>query len=203
MPGTGVLTEKFWQIFVQRLALCAGMSYFGAGFKNIWGCENMILCDKDLRQMLPKLIPNESERDESLVNPASIDIRVGRDLLREGRWGNFCDNDDPDDVVLCPGEFVLVSTFERIHVPNGYALDLRLKSSTARQGFDHSLAFWVDPGWDGYLTMEVRNTLRFGRLLLKPGMRFAQIIVHKLTGEAEKPYSGKYQGAKGAEGAKK
>jgi dCTP deaminase len=141
--------------------------------------------------------------DYSLVNPASIDIRVGRTALLEQGHGLFERFTLPaDGMALEPGDFVLVDTWERFSVPNGYAMDLRLKSSTARSGWDHSLAFWVDPGWEGHLTMEIRNVLQFNRLRLVPGARFAQVIVHKLSGLSLRPYAGKYKGADGVEQAK-
>lgn len=160
-----------------------------------------ILCDRDLRFMMDAgLIENP---DYGLLNPASIDIRVGRRIIVEmghGRWDKI--KLPENGVYFQPGEFALVETMESFRVPNGYAMDLRLKSSTARLGWDHSLAFWVDPGWEGVLTMEVRNVLRYNNLLLRPGDRFAQAIVHRLTGDSERPYAGRYNGARSVEGAK-
>lgn len=162
----------------------------------------MRLCDIDLLAMLDLLIPNKEEQDPSHINPASIDIRIGRSLIIETE-GGFQESPFPaEGIWLQPKEFILCSTWERIAVPNGYAMDLRLKSSAARRGFNHSLAFWVDPGWDGYLTMEIENVLRYNSLFLRPGMRFAQIIVETLTRAARHPYKGRYQGASGVEGAK-
>lgn len=144
-----------------------------------------------------------AEPDYSLINPASIDVRVGSSaLIEEGRddWRKV--EIPTDGLVVWPGMFLLVHTQEHFKVPNGYAVDLRLKSSTARRGWDHSLAFWVDPGWDGVLTMEIRNVLRYSPLMLVPGMRFAQAIVHKLVGMSARPYEGRYQGARTVEAAK-
>jgi len=160
-----------------------------------------ILCDRDLIALLNEGLITDP--DLSLVNPASIDIRVGRNAIREishGRWE--CLNIPNDGLIVDPGEFILIDTWEKFHVPNGYVMDLRLKSSTARRGWNHSLAFFVDPGWNGHLTMEIQNLLQYNSLTLVPGQRFAQIIVYRLTGMADCPYSGKYQNATGVEGAK-
>ena len=159
-----------------------------------------ILCDRDLKLLMQDgLIQNP---DYSLVNPASIDIRLGAKVYRELGHGDFQALRIDDGLVVAPGEFVLISTYEYICVPNGYAMDLRLKSSTARLGWDHSLAFWVDPGWKGVLTMEIRNVLRYNSLTLTPGMRFAQAIVHMLSGPSDIPYQGRYQFATSVEAAK-
>ena len=159
----------------------------------------MILSDHDILCLLPDLIPDPSQRDESLVNPASLDIRIGATATREGDSEVYSVG---ENFILRPQEFVLIATYEHIRIPNGYAADLRLKSSIARKGFNHSLAFWVDPGWDGILTMEVQNVLRFTELNLAYGQRFAQLIIHRLTSYASHPYNGRYQGAKKVEDAK-
>jgi dCTP deaminase len=166
-----------------------------------------ILCDSDLLELMRDGLIEEP--DYALLNPASIDIRVGKQVVLENVSGTLEQSGmnkhgtiPPDGLYVWPGQLVLVETFESFHVPNGYAMDLRLKSSTARKGWNHSLAFWVDPGWKGRLTMEVRNDLQRGPLILTPGQRFAQVIVHQLSGLSARPYAGRYQGASGVERAK-
>jgi dCTP deaminase len=156
-----------------------------------------ILCDTDLDALARAGLIEEY--DPAFLNPASIDIRIGRSVIMEecqpiqiSSYG----------LVVMPGEWLLVETYESFNVPNGYAMDLRLKSSIARQGWNHSLAFWVDPGWRGRLTMEIQNIRRGRPLNLMVGQRFGQIIVHKLSGPAAKPYQGKYNNATGVEGPK-
>lgn len=162
----------------------------------------MILCDASLLALLPTLIPNADERDGKLVNPASIDVRIGRRMLVENKsrtgFGEvyleaIATHRDP--WLMYPGQFALVDLYESIHVPNGYAVELKLKSSRAREGYNHSLAFWVDPGWRGYLTMEIKNLRQYSTLPLWTGLRFAQIIVHQLDHPAFRPYQGRYQDA--------
>lgn len=169
----------------------------------------MVLSDTALTDLLPQLIRNPKYE---FVNPASVDIRVGSQLVEEvaphgsteAKWKivDLTATRDTQAYKLEPGRFVLAATYEYITVPNGYAVELRLKSSRAREGYNHSLAFWVDPGWAGILTMEIQNITRWHTLPLWYGMRFAQLIVHQLDSPATYPYQGKYQNADGAEGAK-
>lgn len=161
----------------------------------------MILSDGSLLKLLPQLV---RDPDVLLINPASVDIRVGRTVKLEVGYRSFHDYDlgVSGSVDLLPGHFALVSTFEHVTVPNGYAVELKLKSSRAREGYDHSLAFWVDSGWDGILTMEVKNVTRFQVLPLALGMRFGQMIVHQLDQPALNPYRGRYHGATGVEESK-
>ena len=182
----------------------------------------MILCDRDLHKLVfpekysvthppPLLSPCE----ESLINPASVDIRVGNSRIRESEIMYFNGQRDTGwepfslesftqsyPLQINPGQVILLSTLETINVPNGYAIDLRLKSSVARAGWNHALAFWFDPGWSGVGTMELQNITRYQTLTLWSGMRIAQVIVHRLSGPADKPYAGRYQGAMSVEGAK-
>lgn len=182
----------------------------------------MILSDGTLLSLLPQLI--KTNLDESLVNPASIDIRIGNKLLFEMTpphshypafiplpnmgvssyttpWqtpSNFWIQDISGynkevPFWIQPGTFFLAETLEHIHVPNGYCMELKLKSSRAREGYNHSLAFWVDPGWDGILTMELQNITNLHQLPVYPGLKIAQLIYHKMDAPAIKPYEGKYQ----------
>src|SRR3972149_4345045 len=156
----------------------------------------MILCDRTLLHRLSQFI---QEPDYSLVNPASVDIRVGDTVLVEAGDRQFMTRyltEDRDQAfVLTPGMFVLVSMMEHLIVPNGYAIEVRLKSSRAREGYEHTLACWFDPGWSGVGTMEIRNCTQFSHLPLYKGLRIAQIVVHKLDGESLHPYQGQYNHA--------
>lgn len=166
----------------------------------------MILPDSALMRLGLKgelLIPFEEE----MVNPASIDIRVGYELIRETLGGERVTTrlsaySKEDPYLLVPGEFVLVSTLERIKVPLDLAMELKLKSSRAREGYNHLLAFWFDPGWDGIGTLEIVNVNRFTKLPLYPGLRIGQIIYHLLSEPVTKPYTGRYHNATGVESAK-
>jgi dCTP deaminase len=165
----------------------------------------MILGYSELLQRHSEII--KTEADVELINPASIDIRIGEHLLAE-EFGGMIDIDLTEynkefPYYIKPGEFVLVSTYEHIYVPIDLAMELKLKSSRAREGYNHSLAFWVDPNWDGILTMEIQNVKKYTQLPLYPGMRFAQIILHQLASPCSKPYNGRYQQASSAEDASK
>lgn len=162
----------------------------------------MILSHQTLIRRLPELI-GEEHRDPALVNPASIDIRVGATAQTEsGAQYDLarCSKERP--FMMESGQFVLVSTLERLMVPIDLAVELKLKSSRAREGYNHSLAFWFDPGWDGIGTMELKNYSRVRGLPLYAGLRIAQLIVHKLDEPCEKPYVGRYNGATEVEGSK-
>lgn len=126
----------------------------------------------------------------SLVNASSIDIRLGRRLLREVPP----DEDTPVDYrareclnmaeqlydgegwVIRPGEFVLTESEEVFHLPNHLSFEYTLKSSMARIGLEHLTAGWADAGWHGsVLTLELKNMNQHHPIRIRPGDAIGQI----------------------------
>jgi len=104
--------------------------------------------------------------------------------------------------VLHPGEFVLGSTLERVALPNYLVARVEGKSSLGRLGLlVHATAGYVDPGWDGHLTMELSNVSNLP-IKLYYGMKIGQLSFLELKTPAERPYGSpglgsKYQGQTG------
>ena len=93
--------------------------------------------------------------------------------------------------------FVLGSTFERIRLGPGIAMQLTGKSTVGRHGLTvHITAGHVDPGWDGDLTLEIANLGPFA-IYLTPQMPIAQAVFFRLGELCERPYAGQYQGQRG------
>lgn len=152
--------------------------------------------------------------DPSLVNPASIDVRVGKTakLEVENGWTvnnvattpNWVDIDltkysKDNPFWLEPKAFILVATLETFNMTEFLAAEFRLKSSRAREGYDNSLAVWLDPGWQGsVLTMEISNKLRYASLPLYPGQKIGQAIFYRVDDIPQKTYqeTGRYNGDK-------
>ncbi len=84
-------------------------------------------------------------------------------------------------------------------MPNGCAGELCLRSTAARMGLDHSLAGFVDPGFHGTLTVELKNNKQNGSIILHRSQRLFQLVVHRLTLPTLNPYGerGHYQGQSG------
>ena len=140
--------------------------------------------------------------DPELVNPASLDVRLGENLMIEDKATPElqpfsiagCTKEEP--FMLQPHEFVLAETLERFNVSNIVAGQLALKSSRAREGIEHLMAGYVDPGYSGRLTLELQNARCLHPVPLWPGMRIGQIVFHKMSLLPNKDYSvtGRYQG---------
>ena len=129
--------------------------------------------------------------DPALLNPASLDVRLGDSLLIESAESPemvpypFDQHSEDNPYEMVPGQFVLAPTMEMFNMPDDIAGEFRLKSSRAREGFDQALAGWLDPGWHGsVLTMELRNNRQLWRRPLWPGMRIGQIVFHRKSSGA-------------------
>jgi dCTP deaminase len=60
--------------------------------------------------------------------------------------------------VLDPGEFILALTHEHIWMPRNLIAMVEGRSTYARVGLSmHQTAPWIQPGWDGHITLEIRN----------------------------------------------
>jgi len=152
--------------------------------------------------------------DDEFVQPSSIDLRVDRffRVFENHRYAHIDPKQAQEDLtalvetetdepfLLHPGEFVLGSTLERVGLADDIVARLEGKSSLGRLGLlIHSTAGFVDPGFDGYLTLELSNVAKLP-IAIYPGMKIGQISFYELTTPADRPYGSagsKYQGQRG------
>lgn len=129
----------------------------------------MILSAQSIRR-LPSLI---EPFNESLLSSAGYDVRLAQ------------------TVTLSPGGCRLASTMERFTMPNWLMGEVVDKSTNARR-FISLFNTRIQPGWCGYLTLEIVNHsdtwVRF-----EAGDAIAQIVFMRLDEPTESPYAGKYQ----------
>ncbi len=86
---------------------------------------------------------------------------------------------------LLPQEYVLVSTFETIKVPNDLMAVLYPRSSVNRKGLSVDLTGIIDSGYEGPLTLPIRNNTRSQTIQLHPGERFCQLVFEELKHKVE------------------
>ena len=162
----------------------------------------MILSDRTIREEIEAGRIVIDPFDARCVQPSSIDLHVDSqfrvfannrypyiDVKQEQPDLTELVETKPDEAfILHPGEFVLGSTLERVALPDDLVARLEGKSSLGRLGLlIHSTAGYVDPGWDGFLTLELSNVANLP-ITLYPGMKIGQISFFRLTTEAETPY---------------
>lgn len=176
----------------------------------------MIFSDRTIREAIEAgrivIEPFEPE----FVQPSSIDLRVDRHFrVFENHLYPFIDPKEPQSdltsiveaekkqpFMLHPGEFVLGSTLEIVRLSNDIVARLEGKSSLGRLGLlIHSTAGFVDPGFEGHLTLELSNVASLP-IAIYPEMKIGQISFYQLSTPADTPYGStaagsKYQGQRG------
>lgn len=174
-----------------------------------------ILPDWRLRELGPNLI---EPFDPAHVQPSSIDVHLDRHFLRlqkdvEGLvldpssdMSYYFDAIDVEEkygwIILDPDDFLLGSTFERVTFPDSLVGRFEGKSSLGRLGLlTHITAGFIDPGFEGHITLELKNVTKHP-IVLFPGMKIGQLCFEKLEWpvrlEYGNPaYGSHYQGQRG------
>src|SRR6185437_12760846 len=177
----------------------------------------MVLSDRTIARLIGDGRIAIDPYDASLLQPSSVDVRVDRyfRVFHNARYP-FIDvkqpqeeltelveiEDDDKPFILHPGEFVLGSTLERLKLPDDLVARLEGKSSLGRLGLlIHSTAGFIDPGWDGHVTLELSNVAKLP-ITIYPGMKIGQISFAQMTEPAATPYGSdaigsKYKGQRG------
>ena len=164
----------------------------------------MVIVDHQIRQLCRDMGLVEPF-DPDMINPATIAVTLGDTIEVEVESGGFVPVDiSAEPFFMPPGAFVLAHTREYVRVPNNLDCEFRLKSSRAREGYQHGMAVYVDPGFHGQIVLELSNSLTYGRLPLKAGMRIGQLRFCKLADVPMRSYAvtGRYHGQTGVQHSK-
>ena len=176
----------------------------------------MLLSDRDLTAAIDSQSLILDPFDPAMIQPSSIDVRLDG-LFRVFNNSKYTHIDPKlpqeelttlvevkgeEPFILHPGEFVLGSTLEHFTIPADLAGRLEGKSSLGRLGLvTHSTAGFIDPGFQGHITLELSNAANLP-IALYPGMKVGQLALFAMTSPAESPYGAgalgsKYQGQRG------
>ena len=178
--------------------------------------RRVLLSDKDIRTEIDSGRVRIDPYDPEMVQPSSIDIRLDRyfRVFENHRYPHIDPAVEQPDLtrlvqpkedgpfILHPGEFVLASTYEMVTLPQDLASRLEGKSSLGRLGLlTHSTAGFIDPGFNGHITLELSNVANLP-IMLHPGMKIGQLCLFRLSSPAEHPYGSavygsRYQGQRG------
>lgn len=180
----------------------------------------MVLSDKKIRELLDQgelvihpleddQIKQEGARMGRQIQPASVDLRLGSHFLKLDEHNiPYIDLENPakyisfekDEIILPPHSFILATTMEYVRLPNNLTAFVEGRSSIGRMGLFIQNAGWVDPGFEGEITLELYNANQLP-IRLKAGRRVCQLVFAQMDQEAFYPYQGKYQGQRDATGS--
>ncbi|AKK07080.1 deoxycytidine triphosphate deaminase [Corynebacterium mustelae] len=178
--------------------------------------EGVLYSDQDIRAAIEAGDLTIEPFDPALIQPSSVDVRMDRFFrvfnnskythidpkLQQDDLTSLVEVPEDEPFVLHPGEFVLGSTLEKFTLPPHMAGRLEGKSSLGRLGLlTHSTAGFIDPGFSGYITLELSNVANLP-ITLWPGMKVGQLALFRMTSPAQVPYGSgtlgsKYQGQRG------
>src|SRR5213595_1629176 len=162
----------------------------------------MVLSDRSIRAEIEGGRVVIDPYDPALVQPSSIDVRVDRRfrVFQNSRYPyidvrqamedltELVEVDGEEPFILHPGEFVLGQTLERVTLPDDLVARLEGKSSLGRLGLViHSTAGFVDPGFEGNLTLELSNLANLP-ITIYHGMPIGQISFMRMDGPVEHAY---------------
>ncbi|MCQ2738034.1 MAG: dCTP deaminase [archaeon] len=183
-----------------------------------------ILSDIDLKKYIDdKRIVIDPLEDEEQIQPSSIDMRLGDEfkvfkVIRKP----YIDPKDHEDLesymestivpegeafIIHPNEFALATTHEYVKVPDDLVARVEGRSSMGRLGVTmHVTAGYIDPGFEGRITLEISN-IGAMPVALYPGQRVCQLVFETMTTPAERPYghpdrNSKYMGQKSPESSR-
>lgn len=164
-----------------------------------------ILSDKTIKEYLEEgKIVIDPLKDEQQIQPSSVDMRLGDEfkvfkVIRKP----YIDPKDEEDIaeymesstvpegeafIIHPNEFALATTQEYVKVPNDLVARVEGRSSMGRLGVTmHVTAGYVDPGFEGRITLEISN-IGAMPVALYPGQRVCQLVFETMTTPAELPY---------------
>ena len=141
------------------------------------------------RRCLPMVEPF----DPSLVNPASLDIRVGKTAKLRTSDGyldiDLSEYSEANPFRFVSGDRLLVASLEKFCLPNFLCAQFKLKSSRGREWYGHQLAGFADPGWcHSCLTMELTND-DLAPLPIFQGLRIGQMVFSLTLAPPDNDYS--------------
>jgi len=159
----------------------------------------MILVDWQIRDRIGRGFISIDPYDPKLVQPNSLDIRLGSHFVWYKPGDSVIDPYDQETVtsevgethaetfVLQPGQFVLAETLECIGLPDNIVATIEGKSSIARLGVTlHQTGGWIDAGFRGTITLEMAN-VNSRPVKVYAGMPIGQLVFYS-TERAEFPY---------------
>jgi dCTP deaminase len=184
----------------------------------------MILSDADILRRLEDgdLVVEPLDDPDIQIQPASVDLRLGREFLEfqhanipcihpnaeaeVDEYVDLAEVEEGGEYILHPGDFVLGTTHERVEIPDDLIAHVEGRSSLGRLAIVvHATAGLCDPGYKGQITLELSN-LGTAPVALTPGMRISQLTFTELKTPADRPYGAergsKYQDQSGPQASK-
>lgn len=178
--------------------------------------KGSVLSDGEIREALLSGEIDISGYFPLYVGPSSLDIHMnnhakvmsaGTDYNRkiyvdkkEETEKLFAEIEGWDDITIYPKEFYILSSIEKVKLSPNISAFVCGRSSLARIGLNIHMAGFIDPGFEGTITLEVTNFTNYP-IVIPRDTRIGQIVFMRTGRSCEVPYGkktdSKYQGQVG------
>ena len=165
-----------------------------------------ILSDQDIIKYLDegKIVIEPLEDPGRQIQPSSVDLRIGNefkgfriirkpciDPLDKSDLESYMESfhlNEGEAFIIHPGEFALATTYEAVKLPDDLVARVEGRSSMGRLGITmHVTAGYIDPGFQGKITLEISNIGKMP-VALYTGQRVCQIVFETMTSPSKRPY---------------
>ena len=170
----------------------------------------MVLSDKTIKEYVQSGKIGIQPFNEKQVQAASFDLRLSDHyLMVDESQTEYIDFHRPvkyrqvisREIIIPPRNFILATTVEYFRLPDDVVGSIDGRSSIGRLGLFIENAGWIDPGFEGQITLELFNA-NIVPIKLTSGRRVGQIVFIKTDQPCQNPYHGKYQKQKFATASK-
>ena len=130
--------------------------------------------------------------NESLLQSHSYDLTLGdkfvifhakksHDVFKIGESivDDFCETVEADEYCIQPNDFILGVTEQKFNLPENLTALVEGKSSIGRIGLLIHDAGFIDAGFSGTITLEIKNLNSFP-IVIRKGMKIAQILFFQI-----------------------
>lgn len=162
----------------------------------------MILTKKEILEEIQRKRVKVSPFIKKNIGPASIDLTLSNEfrIFPQVKEIALTEKTDAESITLLkkqkqitlqPGDFILAVTKEKITLPQNICGFLSGRSRFARMGLLIDVtAFFIHPGVSNHQVFEIKN-ISHNPIILKEGLRIAQLILARTEGKAK--YSGRFK----------
>jgi dCTP deaminase len=150
-----------------------------------------ILADNQIRELVKNNKLKIENFDENLLQPCSYDIRLGKEVFIASEDGERFLGEG-ESFKISPGDYVIVTTHERLELPLNIYGRVGLKTTLSLKGLINLSGPHVDPGFKGALYLGLSN---FGPrpITLRAGDPAFTIEFEELHEPASASYKGRMQ----------
>lgn len=169
----------------------------------------MVLSDITLKKYISDGTIGIDPLAQHAIRSASVDLCLGNHfLIVDSNSMDIIKMDEPlsyreikaESITVPAHTFVLATTREYVRIPPFLTAAVEGRSSVGRLGLFIQNAGWIDPGFEGNITLELYNANALP-IRIDAGRRLCQLVFYKMDQEVEKPYDGKYKGQRGTTGS--